>query len=311
MIYGSRLRRSPFRGAPKRGIEMQLALRHDCLQRILPTLMAVDHYENFPVASFLLPAHLREAVAAIYYFARTADDIADEGKLSAEERLAGLARYQLGLDNIEQGKSDPDPIFQRLGRAVQAHDLQIPLLRDLLDAFAQDVHQQRYADYAELLDYCRRSANPVGRLLLRLYQAESPLQLEQSDAICTSLQLINHWQDVAIDWYKPRVYLPQEDLDRFKVSDAHIAEGRVDVHWIALMRFQVERARQMMLYGAPLARSLPGRIGFELRLMVCGGLRILEKIEAVGYDVFHNRPQLSAADWPLLCARALFSYPRP
>lgn len=272
--------------------------------------MAVDHYENFPVASFLLPAHLREAVAAIYYFARTADDIADEGALTAEQRLAGLTRYQEGLDRIEAGIADPDPIFQRLGRAVRAHDLQIPLLRDLLDAFAQDVHQQRYADYAELLAYCRRSANPVGRLLLRLYQAESPLQLEQSDAICTSLQLINHWQDVAIDWYKPRVYLPQEDLDRFNVSDAHIAEGRVDVNWIALMRFEVERARQMMLHGAPLARTLPGRIGFELRLMVCGGLRILEKIEAVGYDVFRCRPQLSAADWPVLCTRALFSYPK-
>ena len=272
--------------------------------------MAVDHYENFPVASFLLPPHLREAVAAIYYFARTADDIADEGKLSAEERLAGLARYQQGLDRIERGETDPDPIFQRLGRAVHAHDLQIPLLRDLLDAFAQDVHKQRYADYAELLDYCRRSANPVGRLLLRLYKAESPLQLEQSDAICSSLQLINHWQDVAVDWYKPRIYLPQEDLDRFNVSDAQIEAGHIDAAWIALMRFEVERARQMMLYGAPLARSLPGRIGFELRLMVCGGLRILEKIEAVGYDVFRRRPQLTAADWPVLCSRALFSYPR-
>lgn len=272
--------------------------------------MAVDHYENFPVASFLLPPHLREAVAAIYYFARSADDIADEGKLSAEERLAGLARYQQGLDHIECGERDPDPIFQRLGRAVKAHDLQLPLLRDLLDAFAQDVHKQRYANYAELLDYCRRSANPVGRLLLRLYKAESPLQLEQSDAICSSLQLINHWQDVAIDWYKPRVYLPQEDLDRFNISDAHIAEGRVDAAWMALMRFQVERARLLMLSGAPLARSLPGRMGFELRLMVCGGLRILEKIEAVGYDVFRRRPQLTAADWPLLCWRALFNYPR-
>ena len=272
--------------------------------------MAVDHYENFPVASFLLPSHLREAVAAIYYFARTADDIADEGKLSAEERLAGLARYQQGLDRIEAGEIDPDPIFERLGRAVKAHDLQIPLLRDLLDAFSQDVHKQRYADYAELIDYCRRSANPVGRLLLRLYKAESALQLEQSDAICSSLQLINHWQDVAVDWYKPRVYLPQEDLDRFNVSDAQIEEGRVNANWIALMRFEVERARQMMLYGAPLARSLPGRMGFELRLMVCGGLRILEKIEAVGYDVFRRRPQLTAADWPVLCSRALFSYPK-
>jgi phytoene synthase len=294
----------------RRATLAKISLKERPKGRILHAPMAVDHYENFPVATFLLPSHLREAVAAIYYFARTADDIADEGKLSADERLAGLARYQQGLDHIEAGAADPDPIFQRLGRAVQAHDLQIPLLRDLLDAFAQDVHKQRYADYAELLDYCRRSANPVGRLLLRLYKAESPLQLEQSDAICTSLQLINHWQDVAVDWYKPRVYLPQEDLDRFNVSDAHIDEGRVDVNWIALMRFEVERARQMMLYGAPLARSLPGRIGFELRLMVCGGLRILEKIEAVGYDVFRRRPQLGASDWPLLCSRALFNYPR-
>lgn len=272
--------------------------------------MAVDHYENFPVASFLLPSHLREAVAALYYFARSADDIADEGKLGAEERLAGLARYRQALDRIERGEEDADPMFRRLGRAVAVHNLQIDLLRDLLDAFAQDVHKQRYADYAELLDYCRRSANPVGRLLLRLYRAESPLQLQQSDAICTSLQLINHWQDVAIDWYKPRVYLPQEDLDRFDVRDAQIEAGRVDARWIALMRFQVERARLLMLEGAPLARSLPGRIGFELRLIVCGGLRILEKIEAVGYDVFRRRPQLGASDWPILARRAVFSYPK-
>jgi squalene synthase HpnC len=272
--------------------------------------MSVDHYENFPVASFLLPPHLREAVAAIYYFARSADDIADEGQLSAEQRLAGLARYRQGLDKIERGEADADPLFQRLGRAVKAHDLPIPLLRDLLDAFAQDVHKQRYADYAELLDYCRRSANPIGRLLLRLYKAESPQQLEWSDAVCTSLQLINHWQDAAIDWYKPRVYLPLEDLDRFNVGDAHFEEARVDANWIAMMRFEVDRARKLMLEGAPLARTLPGRIGFELRLIVCGGLRILERIEAVGYDVFRRRPQLTAADWPLLCSRAIFSYPK-
>jgi squalene synthase HpnC len=272
--------------------------------------MAVDHYENFPVASFLLPPHLREVVAAIYYFARTADDIADEGHRPAEERLAGLNRYKEGLNHIERGEPDPDPIFQRLGKAVAAYDLQLPLLHDLLDAFIQDVSKQRYATFAELLDYCRRSANPVGRLLLRLYKAESAQQLEWSDAICSSLQLINHWQDVAIDWYKPRVYIPQYDLDRFDVSDAHLNEGRVDASWIALMRFQVHRARNMMLWGAPLARTLPGRMGFELRLMVCGGLRILEKIEAVGYDVFRHRPQLTASDWPILLWRALFAYPK-
>jgi phytoene synthase len=183
------------------------------------------------------------------------------------------------------------------------------LLRDLLDAFAQDVTQQRYATYEALCDYCRRSANPVGRLLLRLYKAESPQQLAQSDAICTALQLINHWQDVAIDWQKPRVYLPQEDLDRFGVTDVHLREGLVDVRWTALMKFEIDRARALMLEGAPLARTLPGRIGLELRLIVCGGLRILEKIESVGYDVFRRRPKITKADGALLLCRALFNYP--
>lgn len=272
--------------------------------------MAVDHYENFPVASFLLPPHLREAVAAIYYFARTADDIADEGTHPSSVRIAALAEYMAGLDRIQHHQPDQPPIFQRLGRVVHQYGLSIALLRDLLDAFIQDVYQERYSSYAELLDYCRRSANPIGRLLLQLYRAESPQQLVWSDAICSSLQLINHWQDVAVDWKKPRVYLPQEDLDRFGVSDAHLREGRVDAAWIALMRFEIDRTRALMLSGTPLARSLPGRMGLELRLIVCGGLRILEKIEAVGYDVFRRRPQLTAADWPVLAWRALFAYPK-
>lgn len=266
--------------------------------------MSVDHYENFPVASCLLPRHLREAVVALYRFARSADDIADEGDLPTEERLKKLEEYRAELDLLAAGGRSDHPLFRQLAAAVRNHDLPIQPLRDLLDAFTQDLVQTRYADYADLIGYCHRSANPVGRLLLRLYRQESPQQLAWSDAICTSLQLINHWQDIGIDWTKQRVYLPQEDLHRFGVTEAQIAERRIDDRWRSLLRFEVDRARALMLEGAPLGRSLPGRIGLELRLIVAGGLRILEKIEAVGYDVFSKRPTLHAGDWPRLMWRA-------
>lgn len=269
--------------------------------------MPVDHYENFPVASWLLPHHLREPVVALYRFARSADDIADEGDASAEQRLARLDAYRAELNVIAAGGHSDDPLFRQLAEAVRDHDLPVPLLRDLLDAFTQDLTQTRYASFAELQEYCRRSANPVGRLLLRLYRAESPQQLAWSDAICTSLQLINHWQDIGIDWTKRRVYLPQEDLQRFDVVEAQIAAGIVDANWRALLRFEVERARALMLEGAPLGRSLPGRIGLELRLIVAGGLAILDKIEAVDYDVFTRRPTLQPLDWPCLLWRAVMT----
>lgn len=258
--------------------------------------MPVDHYENFPVASFLLPARLREPVEAIYAFARSADDIADEGDAAPAVRLAQLDDYRRELDRIAQGKPTDDPMFSRLAANIAAHDLPLQPFRDLLDAFSQDVGTTRYADYAELLDYCRRSANPVGRLLLRLYRADSETHLAMSDAVCTSLQLINFWQDVAIDWRKSRIYLPADDMRRYGVSEAHLAEQRVDDAWRALMRFQIDRARVLMHRGAPLAQALPGRIGWELRLIVLGGLRILQRIEAVGYDVFRHRPTLGKRD---------------
>jgi len=267
--------------------------------------MPVDHYENFPVASWLLPRHLREPVGAIYAFARSADDIADEGDLSTAERLRQLEAYRGELENIASGKPTAAPIFLRLRQAIALHDLPMQRFHELLDAFSQDVVKTRYADFAELLAYCRRSADPVGRLLLRLYRAESPQQLAWSDSICSGLQLINHWQDVALDWHKGRIYLPQEDMQRFAVSEGQIAAASTDSDWCSLMRFQVERARAMMIAGSPLARSLPGRIGMELRLIVAGGLRILEKIEAVNYDVFRRRPVLKPLDWPLLAWRAV------
>lgn len=271
--------------------------------------MPVDHYENFPVASLLLPAHLREPVEAIYGFARGADDVADEGDAPAIARIARLNDYRNELNRIARGEPPLDAslaaMFGRLARAMGEHELPAQYFRDLLDAFTQDVGKTRYADFDELQDYCRRSANPVGRLLLHLYRAASPDNLRLSDCICTSLQLINFWQDVAIDWAKSRVYLPQEDLVRFGVSEDQLAAGRCDDAFRELMAFEVARAREMMLQGAPLATRLPGRMGWELRLIVQGGLRILERIEAVGYDVFRQRPTLGRSDWLRLAWRAL------
>ena len=268
--------------------------------------MPVDHYENFPVASLLLPAHLRRPVAAIYHFARSADDIADEGDATPDERLTQLNAYRAELASIAAGETPATPVFQNLAPQIAAFGLPLQPFNDLLDAFSQDVVKPRYADYPELLDYCRRSANPVGRLMLALYDVGGKENLARSDAICTSLQLINFWQDVAIDWQKNRVYVPQDDLARHGIPEAHIAEARWSAEWAALMDFQIDRARRMMLEGAPLARTLPGRIGLELRLVVQGGLCILDKLQRVRGDVFRHRPVLTKTDWPLMAFRALF-----
>jgi squalene synthase HpnC len=267
--------------------------------------MPVDHYENFPVASFLLPKRLVPAVEAIYAFARSADDIADEGDASPAERLAALERYEQALAAIGRGETTADPMFARLATAIAHYKLPLQPFRDLLDAFKQDVAVTRYANVDLLLDYCRRSANPVGLLMLSLYGAAGAANVRDSDAICSSLQLINFLQDVAIDRLKERIYLPLDDLARFAVEPAQLDRQEADQHWRALMAFEVARARALMLSGAPLALRLPGRIGWELRLVVQGGLRILEAIERVDYDVFRRRPKLGARDWLVLGWRAL------
>lgn len=284
--------------------------------------MAVDHYENFPVASLLLPRALRSAVRDIYRYARTADDIADEGDAPPEARLAGLAEYRLALRHLENGTSGRPPhpaIFEPLRDTIARHDLPLPLFHDLLSAFEQDVVKHRYEDDTELFDYCRRSADPVGRLLLHLYGCRDEDSLGRSDAICTGLQLTNFWQDVALDWLKGRVYLPRSELARHGVTEdwigrcaraGQLLDGGADTPvaqaWRALMHERVELARQRLLTGAPLARRLPWRAGLELRLVVQGGLRILERLDHLNYDVFRRRPVLRAADWPLMALRALF-----
>jgi squalene synthase HpnC len=275
--------------------------------------MSANHYENFPVASFLLPKHLRQAVLNIYRFARSADDIADEGEASDADRLQDLQAYREALHACvippaEQtvAFSPPlDAIFMPLGQTIVDHRLPLQPFEDLLSAFEQDIVQKRYIDQAALNHYCERSANPVGRLMLHLYGAVTLDTLAQSDAICTALQRLNFLQDVAIDWQKRRIYVPQQELNRFGVTEESIANGQTGTAWKALMQEQVTSCRALLHFGLPLGRRLPGRIGLELRLIVQGGLRILEKLEHVEFDVFRHRPTLGAYDWALMLTRAL------
>ena len=267
--------------------------------------MPVDHYENFPVASILLPAKLRQPIEVIYRFARSADDIADEGDASAAERLAALSSYRQELERIRSATPPETPLFHDLAVVIRDHDLPIQLFFDLLDAFAQDVVKTRYADYPELIDYCRRSANPVGRLVLHLFGRTEVVHLEQSDCVCSALQLINFWQDVAVDWQKARIYLPQDEMQQFSITENEIADASSSPAWTALMNFQIERARALMLQGAPLVHALPGRLGWEIRLTIQGGLRILERIQQARGDVFRHRPKLGKTDWLVLLARSI------
>lgn len=267
--------------------------------------MSVEHYENFPVASFLLPAALRPPVETIYAFARSADDLADEGNAPTYERIAALNGYVHALDLIREGRPPASGLFQALAQVVTSYRLPLEPFYDLLSAFKQDVDIKRYADFAGLLDYCSRSANPVGLLMLHLYKMADARNVRDSNAICSALQLINFLQDIAIDLKKSRIYLPQEDLLKFSVSEEQLHHGVIDDGWRTLMAYEIARARSLLLHGAPLATRLPGRIGWELRLVVQGGLRILERIEAVDYDVFRHRPQLTKIDWLRMLFRAM------
>jgi hydroxysqualene synthase len=276
-------------------------------------LSGVGHYENFPVASWLCPAPLRPAVAAIYAFARTADDIADEGDASADRRLSDLAAYRAGLAACTAGASEYarwSEVFVPLAAAIRDYALPASLLEDLLSAFEQDVAKSRdargYATREELLDYCRRSANPVGRLLLHLYGVQDATSLSQSDCICSALQLINFWQDLSIDLPRGRYYVPAEDCGPHGLDPLSPKSWPAHANAQRLVALEVDWARGLMLEGAPLVHRVPGRAGWELRLVVQGGLRILDKIAAGGFNSFRVRPQLGSWDWPVLFWRALW-----
>jgi squalene synthase HpnC len=269
--------------------------------------VSVEHYENFPVASWLCPPQLRPPIVAIYRFARAADDIADEGDATPEERLADLAAFRADLMAIAAGRA-PSPrwpeIFGPLAGQLTRHRLPVPLLADLLDAFAQDAAQTRYADRSQLLDYCRRSANPIGRLLLHLYGIDDAGALARSDAICSALQLANFWQDLGVDASRGRLYVPSTDARRHGVSIEELLARRDSEAVHALVAELVAWARELMLSGAPLVDAIGGRAGWELRFVVQGGLRVLEKIDRLGGATLITRPTIGAVDTPLLAWRA-------
>jgi len=268
----------------------------------------VDHYENFPVASLLCPPAMRAGVTALYHFARTADDIADEGDAPGEARRQQLQRYQHALLATAAGQpptGDWAPVFGPLAQAIGAHQLPLGLLTDLLDAFTQDTHNPRYADRAQLLDYCRRSANPVGRLMLHMAGVHGAQALTQSDAICSALQLINFWQDPSVDLPRGRHYVPQADARRHGLTLEQLAQQHDSPATQALLRELCHWAGALMAQGAPLACQVPGRLGWELRLVVQGGLRILERIGAMQYRTLRQRPKLGPTDLPVMLWRAM------
>ncbi|OYY95981.1 MAG: squalene synthase HpnC [Hydrogenophilales bacterium 28-61-23] len=273
--------------------------------------MNPGHYENFPVGSIFLPARLRAPIRAIYAFARSADDFADEGDDSAETRLAKLAAYHGYLHALERGevdeKSVDHPVFKALAPHIRQFDLPYGLFHDLLSAFEQDCSKTRYAHFGEVMDYCKRSANPIGRLLLKLYGDNDAKHQAWSDGICSALQLINFLQDVAVDWRKNRVYLPQDEMAKFGISERQIAEGRCDALWQQFMKGQIERARRMLQAGAPLGRALHGRAGFEMRLIILGGERILFQLHESRGDIFQRRPKLGWKDWLNMLWRASYT----
>jgi squalene synthase HpnC len=271
------------------------------------------HYENFPVASWLCPPTLRPPIAAIYWFARTADDLADEGQAGAADRLADLAAFRQDLQAAADGhgwSARWASVFAPLAAQITTHALPLPLLSDLLSAFEQDVRQTdagtAYPDRDALLDYCSRSANPVGRLLLHLYHVDDAVSLAQSDAICSALQLINFWQDLSVDLPRGRHYVSDADLRRHGLTREALIAGEDTPALRALVADVAQWARGLMREGAPLTRRLPGRAGWELRLVVQGGLRILDRIEAMDHGTRHQRPTLRRRDVAIMLWRALW-----
>ena len=271
----------------------------ECLQ------MAQSHYENFPVASRLLPRRLRRPIAVIYAFARRADDFADEGDLSNDERIAALTDFSNKLILIEQNKAVDDATFIALADVIKQHQLPISLFHDLLTAFKMDVTKKRYANFGEVMEYCRFSANPVGRLLLHLNNATSPQNLGYSDSVCSALQLTNFLQDISQDLEESdRIYLPQDEMEQFAVSEEDIRNRLTNSSSRRLIQFQIRRTAKLMQAGAPLGKVLKGRMGLELRMTIMGGSRILYKLDQQHDDVF-SRPRLSKWDIGWIIWKAL------
>ncbi|MEE9330710.1 MAG: squalene synthase HpnC [Methylophilaceae bacterium] len=273
------------------------------------TELAHQHYENFPVASLVLPKHLRHPVALIYNFARQADDFADEGNYKPEHRLAMLKGFKKQLDMIKTGEKSNSAFFVEFGAMIRKEKLPLQPFYDLLNAFSQDVTKAEYANFDEVLDYCDRSANPIGILLLHLFDKVTPENLVYSNNVCTALQLINFYQDIAIDfdstYHEKRIYLCQDEMEQYDINEAQIATQHINLHWERFMMFNIERAEAMLKAGKPLEDILPGRMGLEMRMIIGGGEQIIYKLKKVRGDIFKHRPTLKAWDWPLILLKTL------
>ena len=273
--------------------------------------VAREHYENFPVASRLLPRAARHHIAAIYAFARTADDFADEGDRSDAERLALLDGWRQRLrrsahDTVQDDGTEAAQVFVALKATMAACGLEPQLFEDLLSAFEQDVRVKRYEKWADVLDYCRRSANPIGRLVLRINGYRNAARDAESDAICTALQLTNFWQDFARDWNNGRLYVPRDVFSATAASEQDLARGSLSPAWAAALAEVAGRTRQLFMEGRPLTEAVRGRLRWELRATWLGGVRILNRVEAIGPRLLESRPALTWRDGPGLIWNTLF-----
>jgi squalene synthase HpnC len=266
------------------------------------------HYENFPVGSLLVPRRMRPHVHAVYAFARGADDIADEGTVAPAERISRLTAWELALTDAVEGR-DGAPVFLALADTILRFNIPLQLFRDLLSAFRQDVTVHRYAAFPELLDYCTRSANPVGRIILHLAGVHTVEAWVRSDSICTALQLTNFWQDIAVDWTKGRVYLPLEDCARFGIAMEELGAPVASSGLRSLLAFEVERTAAMFAAGAPLLSHLHGRVRMEIAATIGGGVAILRHIREANFEVLAKRPRLTSLDMAGIVVRALCMRP--
>ncbi len=266
--------------------------------------LALEHYENFPVGSWLIPREKRKYVHAVYAFARTADDFADEERYSDGERLQLLDDWEKRLDECVTG--DPvHPVFVSVKEAIEKFQIPTSLLKDLINAFRMDTVNRRYKTMSDVLNYCRYSANPVGRIILCVFEYNDPELHRLSDYICTALQLANFWQDIAVDLKKDRVYIPLEDMERFGYTLSDLESHALNSSFRGLLASELEFTRDLFHKGRPLCTSVRRGLSVELRAIWSGGMRILDKIEQNGYDIFNKRPVITAMDKIRIVSRAL------
>ena len=270
------------------------------------TLLAKTHYENFPVGSRMIPKEYREPIHLIYAFARVADDIADEGSASVEDRIRKIDEWQSRLHSAIDGKSH-DQFFLQLAETIRRNELSIELFDDLLVAFRKDASNSMYETFNEVLEYCRYSANPIGRLLLQLFRCSTDHTTVLSDKICTALQLSNFWQDISVDTRRNRFYIPRSDLKKFNLNQSDFNTNQSNEKFRAMMKMRVEQTRNLFLEGKPLFTMVSNDFQFELKLIWNGGIRILEKIESLNFDTRKVRPKHTIIDSTIILTRALFS----